>query len=149
MNPRSKTAPLMMALALLWATVANAQLTALNSNVPAGFEMTGFIQAATLKPGGAANAGGTLTINNITMIVPDNSVIQMPAHALTWAQLFDPNQSAPTFDQALPAPATPPLNHPDVNALGQPITGLALADAPPTPAPAGTFPGVFPSCEVT
>jgi hypothetical protein len=126
-----------------------AQLTVLNSNVPAGFAMTGFIQAATLTPGGAANAGGTLTINNITMIVPGNSVIQMPAHALTWAQLFDPNQSAPVFDQALPAPATPPLNHPDVNALGQPMTGLALADAPPTPAEAGTFPGVFPSCEVT
>ena len=60
--------------------------------------MTGFLQAATLKPGGAPNAGGTLTVNNITVIVPDNSVIQMPAHALTWAELFDPTQSAPVFD---------------------------------------------------
>jgi hypothetical protein len=143
-----KTVLWTMTTGLLWATTANAQLTVLNSKVPSGFGMTGFIQAATLKPGGAANAGGTLTINNITMIVPDNSVIQMPAHALTWAQLFDPKQSAPVFDNAIPTQATPPINHPAKNALGQPITGLALADAPQNPG-AGTFPGFFPSCEVT
>ena len=74
-----------VALGLLWATGASAQLTVLNTNVPAAFALTGFLQAATLKPGGAPNAGGTLTVNNITVIVPDNSVIQMPAHALTWA----------------------------------------------------------------
>ena len=123
-------------------------LTVLNSTVPASFGMIGFIQGATLNPGGAPNAGGTLTINNITMIVPDNSVIQMPAHALTWAQLFAVDQSAPVFDNALPAQATPPINHPATNTLGLPMTGLALTDAPPTPPAAGVFPGVFPSCEV-
>jgi hypothetical protein len=123
-------------------------LTVLNSTVPASFGMTGFIQAATLNPGGAPNAGGTLTINNIMMIVPDNSVIQMPAHALTWAQLFDVDQSAPVFDNTLPAQATPPINHPATNTLGLPMTGLALTDAPSTPPAAGVFPGVFPSCEV-
>src|SRR5690242_8443270 len=130
MKPTSRTALAAFALGLFWATVAHAQLTVLNSNVPASFAITGFIQAATLKPGGAPNAGGTLTVNNITMIVPDNSVIQMPAHALTWAQLFDPKQSAPVFDNAIPTQATPPINHPAKNALGQPITGLELADAP-------------------
>lgn len=130
-------------------SVATAQLTVLNSNVPAAFGMIGFIQAATLKPGGAPNAGGTLTINNITMIVPDNSIIQMPAHALTWAQLFDITQSAPVFDNALPAQTTPPINHPASNAAGQPMTGLALSDGPVAPPAAGVFPGPFPSYEVT
>ena len=143
------TASWLITVGLFWATAANAQLTVLNSTVPAGFAMTGFIQAATLKPGGAANAGGTLTINNITLIVPDNSVIQMPAHALTWAQLFDVAQSASVFDNALPAQLTPPINHPATNSIGLPMTGLALADAPQTPPVSGVFPGIFPSCEVT
>ena len=103
MKPQSKTVVLSMGLGLLWATAANAQLTVFNSDVAAGFAVTGFIQAATLKPGGAANAGGTLTINNITMTVPDNSVIQMPANKLTWAQLFDVKQSAPVYDNSISA----------------------------------------------
>ncbi len=81
---------LLVALGVAVGPGAAAQLTVLNTNVPAVFAVTGFLQAATLKPGGAPNAGGTLTVNNITVIVPDNSVIQMPAHALTWAELFDP-----------------------------------------------------------
>jgi hypothetical protein len=139
---------LLVALALLWASGAAAQLTVLNTNVPAAFAITGFLQSATLKPGGAPNAGGTLTVNNITVIVPDNSIIQMPAHALTWAELFDPAQSAPVFDGAIPLPATPLINHPATNSIGLPMTGLALADAPANIAP-GTYAGFFPSCEVT
>jgi hypothetical protein len=130
-------------------TAVRAQLTVLNGTVPAAFAVGGFIQAATLKPGGAANAGGTLTVNGITMIVPDNSIIQMPAHALTWAELFDVTQSAPVFDTAIPAQTKPPINHPATNTLGLPMTGLALSDAPATAPAAGTFPGMFPSCEVT
>jgi hypothetical protein len=80
--------------------------------------------------------------------VPDNSVIQMPAHPLTWAELFDVAQSKPVFDAAIPAQATPPINHPVNNAIGLPMTGLALTDAPATPPAAGTFPGIYPSCEV-
>jgi hypothetical protein len=139
---------LLLALGLLCSPGASAQLTVFNSNVPADFAVTGFVQAATLKPGGAPNAGGTLTVNNITVIVPDNSVIQMPAHPLTWAELFDPAQSAPVFDTALPPQATPPINHPANNAIGQPMTGLALTDVPQNAA-AGAFAGFFPSCEVT
>ena len=48
MKSQSKVVLLMTALSLL-ATVAHAQLTVLNSTVPAGFKMTGFIQAATLN----------------------------------------------------------------------------------------------------
>ena len=141
---RLKSSLLLFALGLLWSPGASAQLTVFNTNVPAAFAMTGFLQAATLKPGGAPNAGGTLTVNNITVIVPDNSVIQMPAHPLTWAELFDPAQSGPVFDSALPPQATPPINHPANNSIGQPMTGLALTDAPQNAA-AGAFAGFFPS----
>ena len=144
---RLKSSMLLVALGLLWSSGASAQLTVFNTNVPAGFAMTGFLQAATLKPGGAPNAGGTLTVNNITVIVPDNLVVQMPAHPLTWAELFDPKQSAPIFDPALPPQATPPINHPANNSIGQPMTGLALSDSPQNAA-AGSFAGFFPSCEV-
>ncbi len=148
MQIRMMSLLLSAALASLWASGAAAQPTVLNTNVPAAFAMTGLLQAATLNPGGAPSAGGTLTVNNITIIVPDNSVIQMPAHALTWAGLFDPAQSGPVFDGALPPPATPPVNHPANNSIGQPMTGLALSDTPANP-PAGAFTGFFPSCEVT
>jgi len=32
--------------------------------------------------------GGTVMINGIKMIVPCNTILQMPAATLTWAQLF-------------------------------------------------------------
>src|ERR1700750_3256111 len=60
------------------------------------FDMLGFIQSATLDDGSMCPnvdpllVGGTVTLNGITMIVPCNTILQMPATALTWAQLFDP-----------------------------------------------------------
>ncbi len=152
MRSHSRTAPIVSTLTLLcglvWAAAAEAQLTVFNSDVPAAFAVNGFVQQATLNPGGAATAGGTLTVNNTIIVVPDNLIVQFPAHALAWAQLFDPAQSAPVFDGSIPAAAHPPVNHPAANAGGQPITGLALADVPATAPAAGAFPGPFPSFEV-
>jgi hypothetical protein len=132
------SAILIVALGMIWATGANALLTVLNGNVPAGFSQLGTIQQATLDNPADPNSGGTLTINGIRMIVPRNSIIQMPANTLTWAQLFDAAVSAAIYDNSIPAQATPPINHPTG------MTGLALADAPPVfpPAP-GAFPGPF------
>lgn len=141
MKPKLKiTLVLVIALSLIWAAGANAQLTVFNSNVPAGFCQSGLIQQATVDTA-AVNSGGTLTMNGITMIVPTNTVVQMPANTLTWAQLFDPAVSLAVYDNTIPAQATPPINHP----LG--MTGLALADAPATfpPAVPGAYPGPFPS----
>ncbi len=78
------------------------------------FDMVGFIQKATLDSPGDLLAGGTLQVNGHTVIVPRNTILQMPALALTWQQLF--------------SMAPPPY--------GQSQTGLAMAD---TPAPLTTY----------
>ena len=66
------------------------------SNIPPQFDITGFIQAATLAPVGSLCPsvtdprlmGGTVTVNNQLIIVPCNTILQMPAFATTWADLW-------------------------------------------------------------
>lgn len=86
--------------------------------VPAGFDITGFIQQATLDTTGAICnpthprlAGGTVVLNGQKITIPCNTVVQMPAFTLSWADLFN---SATGLAPASIAP------------LGQ--TGLALGD---------------------
>src|SRR3954462_4886646 len=59
---------------------------------PAGaapFDIIGFIDAATLTPeADGFSGGGTITVNGTTIIVPKNTLLQMPALALTWQELF-------------------------------------------------------------
>lgn len=112
-----------LAAGLLWATGANAQLKVLNANVPAGFGQLGYIQAATLATPGDPNSGGTLTMNGIKMIVPNNSVVQFPANTLHWADLFDPAVYTPIYDTA-GVPVQPNMTVP----AGK--TGLAIFDNP-------------------
>lgn len=87
--------------------------------VPASsqFDISGFIQNATLGPGTSgffvgpgtgAHQGGTITVNGHVVIVPSETIVLLPANALTWAELFS---------QA-PAP------------YGPTQTGLALNDIP-------------------
>jgi hypothetical protein len=88
----------------------------------AGFDMTGFIQRATRSQVGATVVparlrGGTLTINNIEMIVPNNSIVQMPAAAFTWADLFGPLNTTPVGTYTPARPVVPASR-----------TGLALTD---------------------
>ena len=86
--------------------------------VPAGFDITGFIQEATLDTTGAICnakhvrlAGGTVTLNGQKIIVPCNTVLQMPAATMSWADLFNPGKGlAPTA----------------ITPVGQ--TGMALTD---------------------
>jgi K319-like protein len=84
---------------LLWATGARAQTA---TPPTPQFDMLGFIQEATLDTGGAICApthprlaGGTMTLNGFKMIVPCNTLLQLPASTMTWADLFDPAVSAP------------------------------------------------------
>lgn len=135
--------------ALLGTGAAQAQQTA--SPTPQ-FDVLGFIQAATLDvaPGTCPTGtdpllrGGTVTINNIKMIVPCNTILQLPANTLVWSQLFDLSAKAPigTGVVGLNGSATIPA--------GQ--TGLALTDLAAnftTPGAGGILlPTPFPSFEL-
>ncbi len=64
------------------------------SPVPPQFDITGFIQDATVDltmcPAvtNSRLKGGTVTLNGQKVIVPCNTILQMPAFAATWADLF-------------------------------------------------------------
>ena len=96
----------LLVLAMLGTGLAQAQLPLQSVGSP--FDMVGFLQSATLDPGDSLS-GGTLRVNGHTVIVPRNTIMQMPAFALTWQQLFT----------MAPAP------------YGPFQTGLAMMDSPP------------------
>ncbi|HSB72857.1 MAG TPA: hypothetical protein VLT62_26325 [Candidatus Methylomirabilis sp.] len=102
---------LALALTQLWLPYgAGAQV--LPPQNPTQFDVTGFIQAATLDNPADPLSGGTITVNHQVIVVPKNTILQMPAAALTWQQVF----------AQAPAPyglATTP-----------PSTGLAMNDVP-------------------
>src|SRR3954452_22527228 len=55
----------------------------------APFDIVGFIDAATLtEEADGFSGGGTITVNGTKIIVPKNTLLQMPAFALTWQELF-------------------------------------------------------------
>lgn len=63
--------------------------------VPASsqFDVTGFIQSATLGgpgsgSGAGAHAGGFITVNGQVITVPSETIVILPANALTWQELF-------------------------------------------------------------
>ena len=99
-----------------WASVKPlAQVTTLQTVSP--FDDIGFIEAATLTPAADGfSGGGTITVNGIVMTVPTNTLLQMPAFALTWQEVF----------KQAPAPyglASQPTTLADQS-------GLAMADLP-------------------
>jgi K319-like protein len=74
---------------------------------------TGFIQAMTLDPAGISGdplAGGTVTVNGSTIIIPRNTIVLMPGTFLSWQELW------------ATAPAPWGLTNPNQS------TGLALSD---------------------
>lgn len=124
-----KSTILVVALGLIWAAGVNA--TQLNPP-QSGFSMTGFIQEAKVDPTVGASTpadhrlwGGYLTINGIKMIVPNNSIVQLPANTMTWADLFDPTKFA----------SVPPGRI----SIRPGQSGLALADNPLSGTRSGSF----------
>ncbi len=90
--------------------------------VPTQFDVVGYMQNATVDPSVCSGAnsnldprlwGGKVTVNGVEIIIPCNTILEMPATALTWAELFDPD--------LVPAGTTPGAS------------GLALADKVLTP----------------
>jgi PKD repeat protein len=72
------------------------------------FDITGVIQAARLDTPGDVHSGGTIVVNGHTVVIPQETVVILPANALTWQEMFT----------HAPAPYGP----------GQ--SGLALTDTP-------------------
>ncbi|MDP4300393.1 hypothetical protein [Leptothrix discophora] len=108
--------------------------------VPLQFDIVGFIQEASLDTASTiCNAshpllrGGLLKVNGREIVVPCNTILQMPATSLTWAELFDPS-----------------LVDASGGTSGTPVTRLALADAITAPVTGSAYPynGVLPSYEV-
>src|SRR5689334_7775516 len=109
---RSRLAGLLL-LTLLMTASALGQLP-----MPAStqFDVTGFIQAASLGgPVGAspAHQGGSITVNGHVITVPAETIVILPASALTWQELF----------AFAPAPY-------GLFAAGGPSTGMAVSDVP-------------------
>jgi len=94
-----------------WAGGAGAQ-----TPIPAStqFDITGFIQEAALTTAGDAHSGGTLMVNGQVVVVPRETIVILPANALSWQELF--TQAPPPY--------------------GPTQTGMALKD---TPAPLTTY----------
>ena len=108
--------------------------------VPPQFDITGFIQEASLDRDGAVCkasdprlAGGSVKVNGITVIVPCNTILQMPAATLTWQELF----SLAPRDIGLPIGSDGIATQ----------TGLALNDTVKRPA-ASVYNGPLPSYEI-
>ncbi|MEI7743553.1 MAG: hypothetical protein WCK58_07365 [Chloroflexota bacterium] len=93
------------------APAAVAPVAALPAYLPnvTQFDIDGFLQAATLGgPGAGALQGGSLTVNGQVVTVPAETIVILPANALTWQELF----------AQAPAPYTGVA------------TGMAMADVP-------------------
>ena len=77
-----------------------------------GFSALGFVQDATVDVTNAncpntvkaSNFGGTVTINNVKIVVPCNMTIQMPANTFTWADFVNGGPSV-TLNNGGPTPA--------------------------------------------
>jgi hypothetical protein len=57
-----------------------------------GFDITGFIQDATVNTGPLTapclTQGGTVRINGLTITVPCNTILQFPANTMSWQEMF-------------------------------------------------------------
>ena len=111
-SPLSRFARLALALAV--AVIASSRLGGQTPSVQAvsPFDMVGFIQKATLDNPSDVFSGGSMTINGHVVVVPRNTILQMPAFALTWQEVF----------------ALAPLPY---GLAGNGQSGLALTDSPP------------------
>lgn len=76
------------------------------------FDITGFLQTATVNTPGDPHSGGTLVVNGHHVVVPAETVVILPANALTWQELFS-HAKAPYGLGATP-----------------PQTGMASSDSP-------------------
>ena len=104
-----------------------------------GFTTIGFIQSATVDSTNCPNLpksqwGGTAIINDITITIPCNMVVQLPAATMTWADMLDPQkiistQSPPASLTLASAPASAQFAYPstEITVNGNVVAGQHIA----------------------
>ncbi|KIJ37448.1 hypothetical protein M422DRAFT_260124 [Sphaerobolus stellatus SS14] len=55
---------------------------------PTGFNFVGRIDSMTLNTTGGILAGGSITVDGITIVVPENLLVTLPSIAVAWSELF-------------------------------------------------------------
>ncbi|GAA1901960.1 PKD domain-containing protein [Lapillicoccus jejuensis] len=85
------------------------------------FDITGFIQSATLDTPDDPHSGGVLKVNGHSIVIPRETIAILPASALTWQELFthapDPWKTAGSSGLALEDDPKPPTTY-EVNVIG-------------------------------
>lgn len=90
-DPATRTAVRIFACLLALAAFAVNGVAQAPPQDPTQFDITGFIQSATINNQSNVLSGGSITVNHQRIVVPDNTILQMPAAALTWQQVFAMN----------------------------------------------------------
>ncbi|MCU1382977.1 MAG: hypothetical protein JWL71_1674 [Acidobacteria bacterium] len=127
-RPRSLMLTLIIGL-LGWASVGpHAQVTTLQTVSP--FDVVGFIEAATVNAAADGfSGGGTITVNGTVITVPTNTLLQMPAFALTWQEVFTqaPAPYGPLQSGLAMADTPTPLTTHEVHVVGNRIGDTYIA----------------------
>ena len=122
-HSRATLSALVLCLTIGCAVLVTAQLP-----VPASsqFDITGFIQAATVS-GTDAHAGGTITVNNHQIVIPKETIVILPANALTWSELFlqAPAPWGPTQSGLADADSPKPLFTYEAHVIGNRVIDTA------------------------
>ena len=131
-------------------TATAADLTVLPPPVPApvftgaagdikAFTLIGFIQAASVSNAACPNItakrqwGGSATVNNIKVVIPCNTTLQMPAATLTWAELLPSSAGGVGSEQTTLTlqlkEARPPAVYPstEIRVIGNIVAGEYIA----------------------
>ena len=91
------------------------------------FDITGFLQeASSAGPG----AGGTLRVNGQLVTVPANTIVILPANALTWHELFTqaPSPYGPSQTGLAMSDAPAPLTTSEIHVIGNRVVTAAGGD---------------------
>src|SRR3569833_1994132 len=72
------------ALLLLAASISKAN----TPQSPTPFNVVGFIQCATVDNPGDPLSGGSMTVNGLKITIPRNTILQLPATAMSWGDVF-------------------------------------------------------------
>ncbi|MBZ5536077.1 MAG: PKD domain-containing protein [Acidobacteriia bacterium] len=87
-NHRGQLASFAVAFLLLAVLAWTGTIVAQGPISPTQFDITGFLQEATVTTPGDAHSGGTLKVNGHSVIVPRETIVILPANSLTWEELF-------------------------------------------------------------